>query len=145
MAIQVIKIDIGQPLSELSKEILATVEQGLDDVANAIRDDFLSTVSTWEEKPDFDIQKAEMARVIGTDSQIYAYVNSGTRVRYATMTPDFQAKTEPNVLTAKVGQGGLAYVNRLRPRPGIQARNYCGQVYRNRARNDSGKNQQGVK
>jgi len=54
----------------------------------------------------------------------YKFVVGGTKVRYATMTPDFESKTRPHALDSRPGAGGLLFVDTRRPRPGIEAREY---------------------
>lgn len=67
---------------------------------------------------------------VTTDSDIYRYLDEGTKVRYATMTNPFTAKTKVNSLKASRGRGGVAFVNRNRPRPGIKARGFIKLVWK---------------
>lgn len=55
------------------------IENTLDNVAKDIKVDFDVTTQTWNERPDFTIEKREGYRFIGTDNEIYGYVNFGTR------------------------------------------------------------------
>lgn len=121
---KIIAINEGTDFHSLGKEILAAVEQGLDQASLEALQDFEKTTETWMDKPAFDVQKETGQRTIGTDSQIYSYINDGTAVRYATMTPDFEAKTEPRVLGARAGSGGVLFVSRRVPKPGIRAREF---------------------
>lgn len=66
--------------------------------------------------------------VTTTDAR-YKYLDEGTKVRYATMSRDFRAKTKPNSLNASRGRGKLLFVNKRRPRPGIKARNFTKLVH----------------
>lgn len=59
-----------------------------------------------------------------TSDAVYGYLNDGTRIRYATMTPNFSPKTRPGRVNAVAGSGGLAYVSKKRPRPGIKPRKF---------------------
>jgi hypothetical protein len=52
----------------------------------------------------------------------WKWLDQGTRIRYATMTRGFRAKTTPRVISSKPGKGGLNYVSRRRPRKGIEKR-----------------------
>jgi hypothetical protein len=56
----------------------------------------------------------------------WIWVEGGTRVRYATLSHDWESKTQvPGSLGTNVaGRGKVLYVSRLYPRPGIQARNW---------------------
>lgn len=67
---------------------------------------------------------AGVAIQVTTDDKRFLFVDEGTKVRYATMTPDFIAKTKPKSLKAGKGRGGLLFVNKKKPRPGIKARGF---------------------
>jgi len=54
----------------------------------------------------------------------WLWLDLGTKVRYATMTPKFAAKTRTGQLNSWKGKGGLLFVNKKRPRPGIKARKF---------------------
>ena len=107
-----------------------------------VKKDFEKTAKTWNEKPKFEgevaVGRPAMGRYLAgkigittgvmlaviTTSPIYLYVDEGTRVRYATMTPDFQPKTIPNWIGSRKGRGGMLFISKKRPRPGIKARNF---------------------
>lgn len=86
------------------------------------------TVRTWRNKPVFtstiSTAGGNITSDTGTDNEIYGYVNNGTSVRYAVMTPDFVSKTEPNIVNSRSGSGGLSHFNFRNPRPGIVARRF---------------------
>lgn len=88
--------------------------------------------ATWDHKPQFEMvtnfSSNDIEVLLGTDDKIFGYLDRGTSVRYAVMTPDFQAKTTPGSLQSGRGRGGVVIVNRKRPRPGIKARDFSGQV-----------------
>jgi len=105
-------------------KILASLETGLDMAAEDIGIDFNVTTQTWKKRPTFLIEKLPLERRIYTTDKIYKFISRGTRVRYATMTPDFVAKTVPRSIRSRMGQGGVAMVNIKKPMPGIQARDY---------------------
>lgn len=67
---------------------------------------------------------------VWTDNEIFRFVNDGTSIRYATMTPDFIPKTTPGRLFSTPGRGGRAYINRKIPRAGIAARNFVDTAYK---------------
>lgn len=71
---------------------------------------------------------AGVAIQVTTDDKRFLFVDEGTKVRYATMTPDFIAKTKPKSLKAGKGRGGLLFVNKKKPRPGIKARGFTKMV-----------------
>jgi len=102
-----------------------------------VKASFTSSVSTWDHKPTFDKEVdtvggwGGLVRVTGTvstDDTVYGYINNGTSVRYATMTPNFKAKTKPGRISAGAGAGGVSYVLKSRPRPGIKARKFDEQI-----------------
>lgn len=100
--------------------------------------EYAKTYRTWEHKPDFEIRRAEISgnRIEGSTAiyegpsrdNPYPFIEKGTRVRYATMTPDFKAKTVPRVVSSGPGRGGLLYVSKKRPRPGIKAREFTEEI-----------------
>ena len=54
----------------------------------------------------------------------WLWLDQGTKVRYATMTPKFVPKTRGGQLNSWKGRGGMLFVNKKRPRPGIKARHF---------------------
>lgn len=107
------------------------IEKAVKAVALEIQKDFERTVATWKDKPDFEIETKTGAAASGIKITVtpdpekpYLFVDKGTKVRYATMSKDFEAKTDPNVIQAFPGKGKMLFVNKKRPRPGIKARNF---------------------
>lgn len=93
--------------------------------------DFKRTVATWKDKPKFNTVIKTGAAGGGVTITItpdpvtpYLFVDEGTKVRYATMSPDWKSKTEPNVVQAFPGKGKKLFVSKKHPRPGIKARNF---------------------
>jgi hypothetical protein len=105
-------------LSELRKPVKETVKK--------FREKFGRFVMTWDVLPVFDEEiREEFKKIIGeysSSNPILKYVVGGTRVRYATMTDDFDPKTAHRVLDSGPGRGGLLYVDTSQPRPGIVGR-----------------------
>lgn len=93
---------------------------------------FQSSTATWDHRPNFvvDVKRSGFGpafKVVGevyTEDEVYGYLNNGTSVRYATMTKNFSPKTKPGRISSGAGSGGLHYVSRSRPRPGIKARSW---------------------
>jgi hypothetical protein len=106
------------------RRLQRVIENTLNQSALAVKADFGVTVQTWSDKPQFKIERKEGERVISTDNLIYFFINNGTRVRYATMTKDFQAKTRAGFIGSGGGRGGVAFVSKRRPKPGIKARKF---------------------
>lgn len=98
--------------------------------------DFDKTVDTWDHKPifkssvavmkDFIVGHVRTAPIFGDKPPelIYYFINQGTKVRYAKMTPDFEPKTRVRVLDSFPGAGGLDSVDVRFPMPGIQGRKF---------------------
>jgi len=117
-------VTIGRDLFNTA-QVSRIIANTLEGVAKDIEIDFKVTTQTWGHKPGFKIQRpSNTVRIIGTGDDIYKYVSGGTRVRFATMTPDFKAKTRVGVIGSGAGRGGVAYIRRDRPRPGIKARKF---------------------
>jgi hypothetical protein len=91
---------------------------------------------TWSHQPAFNVSyfrdEDHYVVTVTTDDDIFRYVDEGTSVRYATMTPDFVPKTTPGSLNSGNGAGGVAFVSRKRPRPGIVARKVSELITHNR-------------
>jgi len=99
----------------------------------AVRRDYKKTTQTWHgDKPRFEqlvsLSGGGPTLVIevtgGHGADKWFWLDRGTKVRYATMSMNFRAKTRPGVLSSSGGRGGVLYVNRKRPRPGIKARKW---------------------
>ncbi len=107
-----------------TQQIIDAVERGLDRAAEEVKQDFEKTMATWEQPSYFLVAPRPFERRIVTPDPKYAWLNYGTAVRYATMTNPFSAKTEPGVIGSRAGVGGLLFVSRHHPRPGIIAREF---------------------
>lgn len=114
------------------KEILKSLRTSIEDTVEEADREFYRTYATFRHQPDFEQSFDENSRQIegvtettgdGDSDNPYPFVERGTSVRYATMTNDFVAKTQPGVLSAGSGRGEVLYVDKRRPRPGIKARN----------------------
>lgn len=103
-------------------------ERVIDNVINqtalAIHVDFNVTTKTWNKRPVFLIKRTKEGAQIYTTNLIYHFVSGGTRVRYATMTPDFRAKTRVEQIMSGAGRGGMMFISKKHPRPGIKARKF---------------------
>lgn len=77
-----------------------------------------------------DKSGAGIAILVTTEDNRYRFVDEGTKVRYATMTKNFIPKTRVKSLKAYKGRGGLLFVNKKKPKPGIKARGFTKIVQR---------------
>lgn len=111
-----------RPLS--AKQYLDAVEGALNASAKAVKVDFDVTTQTWNNRPDFTIESKPGERTVATTSKIYGYLNRGTKVRYALMSADFRPKTRTGYIGSNKGRGGMVFINKKRPRPGIEAREF---------------------
>ncbi len=111
---------------EISSQILTVMRREKTIVMRR----FNKITATWRHKPSFMVQEYlslgldDMSVTVSTDDEIYAYLNDGTEVRYATMTPGFISKTEPDWIGSRTGNGGLWFVSTYSPKPGIEARKW---------------------
>lgn len=102
--------------------------------AEIVKRSFERVTKTWsaDTKPTFVIRYGVRGDgyylEVSTDSDIFRWLNFGTSVRYATMTPDFSPKTSVRVIGSKRGKGRLAFVNKNKPKEGIEAREWIDEV-----------------
>jgi hypothetical protein len=93
--------------------------------AAIVQADFLIATESWGALPQTKINSPDNYTKEITASGIpFKFVNFGTKVRYAHMSGDFLAKSSPGSLAAAGGKGGVAFINKKRPLPGIEARHF---------------------
>ncbi len=121
---------IGNPRAFQSSIARNEFRKAAEELRSAMLDDFERTTATWEHKVKWE-SKVEVGASVGgikvavfTTDPIYKFIDKGTRVRYAVMSKDFKAKTEPNVILSTPGKGRRLFVSKKHPRPGIKARNF---------------------
>ena len=116
-----------------SRVYLTEIRRALNEEADIIKRMYARTVKTWNNKPLFvkeitlNQKKAELLVRLAKGrkaSKIYEYIDLGTKVRYATMTPGFKPKTSHRVIGSRGGSGGVLIISKKRPRPGIKAREF---------------------
>ncbi len=119
------KLTLIGEIPEFDKQkFVRVVGNFLDETARAMQADYYVTVKTWKHAVNFKIGKKKYSREIYTNDPPYFFVSGGTSVRYATMTPGFRAKSSPQMIRSRAGRGGVMYINKNRPRPGIVARQF---------------------
>lgn len=95
-----------------------------------ITQDMASAIDTWKHKSSIQFEKrmrlssASITVSISTNDAVFNYIEGGTDVRYATMTKDFRPKTHPGSLNSEKGRGGVNYIDKRIPRPGVEAREF---------------------
>lgn len=136
-----VKFTVVKPQPCDTNALFQALEEAAETVARGIRNDFDRTYATWEETiywtrregedstiPEFEQEVKREGDVIRaqvhTDHVLYFFLNDGTSVRYATMSDDFIPKTEPGLIGSGPGRGRPVYVDRNKPRPGIEARKW---------------------
>lgn len=123
-------------LKALEKAAIAKIKEIMKSELSTQKRILGGIVATWNHEVVFDVQYEEiggaMIYTISTDDEVFFYLDRGTSVRYATMTPDFLPKSKVRKLSSWPGQGGKKYVDRKRPRPGIQAREWMDELYTRR-------------
>ena len=101
------------------------IEAALDTLAEEAASDFRKTMQTWvSHKSDVYVEQKPYERTVYVRDQIYSYINFGTDVRRALLTPDWVSKTQPGVIGSGAGQGLVVAVKRSFNFPGIKARNF---------------------
>jgi hypothetical protein len=108
-------------------QLRADIRRANQNTARDIRRELEKTTQTWDHEVKFQqiTNVGEWAEVlIGTDDKIWKWLDQGTRVRYAHMTSDFEAKTTPDWVGSRPGKGGVAFIDTRHPLPGIKARNW---------------------
>lgn len=111
------------------KQIRGRLLRTLQLQGEAMKRDMLATTATWKNHHPMFVTRVRYA---GGNTSVEVYttdvtwgrLNSGTLVRYATMSKGFTPKTQPNVLSSGPGSGYKRYVSRSMPRPGITARKW---------------------
>ncbi|HUW94630.1 MAG TPA: hypothetical protein VMW58_02490 [Anaerolineae bacterium] len=91
-------------------------------LADRTKREFQKTHRTWQEqnptwRVEVRVDFTEIRWQVDTSHLIYYFLNNGTDVRYAAMTPGFQPKTKVRYIGSFPGQGGFSYL-RFNPPPG---------------------------
>lgn len=128
-----IKFLVISPKKLNTQVFKAALRNAVQKEIKAADKEFAKTYRTFRHKPDFKqsfdetpstIEGATLTSGEGSTDNPYPFVTKGTSVRYATMTPDFEAKTTPRIIDSRTGKGGIAYIDTRKPRPGIEAREF---------------------
>lgn len=86
------------------------------------------TVTTWKNPPRFYAVKTQQGFSIWASDKRWFWLDQGTKVRYATMTPGYTPKSKVGVFYSYQGAGRVAYVSKRRPHPGIEPRGWSSKV-----------------
>lgn len=111
------------------------------DQGKLFKKELAKTVETWQgDVPTFNINEVQSGdgisvEVVPVGSQEavnkWIYLDRGTSIRWAVMSPDWKSKTTPNMFQSGAGRGSVLIRGRgamtshgIAPRPGIDARNW---------------------
>lgn len=116
--------------------------------ADVLQDDFEKTTETWEHEVEFekevDYKPNGPEVLVGTDDEIYGYVNNGTRKDYPIPKAgpgllrfqwggkgSYTPKTTPKVIGSKPGgpSGPIVFMRQV-IHPGIEARHFDKEIQR---------------
>ena len=122
---------LGKPLYKPEK---MNINKLLADIGETAVNQFNITKRTFEEvDPTFEMEIEENKSVTvapedDRDGEIWGFLNNGTDVRHAVMTPEFEAQTRPGFLIGSQGRGGVGFISRDIILPGIEPRGWTGIV-----------------
>jgi hypothetical protein len=128
-----LKVIIPKSLALDLKRMQRAIENGLDASAKAAKVDFGVTTQTWQQQPEFSITETANGRAIGTDDEVYGYVNDGTRPHLIVAKGKALAfgvpsspKTAPRVIGSSAGSRGNTPVRvKFVRHPGTDAREFA--------------------
>lgn len=117
--------------------IYRELEKEAEAVSKEIEADFKKTVRTWNRKVKFirlvQVGNDQVAVLVGTDDEIYRYVDEGTRAHWIypkrkkalKFTSDYKAKTTPQIIDSQAGGafGDMVFSKSVR-HPGTKARQF---------------------
>jgi len=115
-------------VAAIQRELVAAVTKAIDEAEGYYED----VTATWDHDPDLERESGMSGNdyydQVGSDDDPMEFLDDGTSIRYATMTPDFEPKTHPRQLSSVPGVGGVAYINPHIPRPGIEGRFWTDEI-----------------
>lgn len=86
---------------------------------------FKISTGTWQSGGGFEINKKDTyTKEIATSEKPYIFINWGTTVRYAQLSPDWKSKSQPGQLPSGPGAGRVLFIDKSRPKPGIKPRRF---------------------
>jgi hypothetical protein len=114
--------------------------EAMEYIVDEFAESYRQSYKTWQHKPYFQSKVYSTSdEIIGmtwttgqpSKSNPYPWIERGTKVRYALLSPDWQSQTKPGKLVSSPGRGKVILVSRAHPRPGIKARNFTSIVKKN--------------
>lgn len=145
---------IGDPrfdLNSVTKRLRAALEEEALEHRKLLR----MTTATWEGvKPRFQSVTLIGPRELsistgpignGEGARKWRFLEGGTRIRWAVMSPGWRSKTRAGRLASRRGRGRVVIFGKrammrrnIRPRPGIEPRNWLAEVNKLRSRKFKG-------
>lgn len=115
-------------------ELARDIERDMDNAAYDAMSLYEDTTRTWSNRPNFYIRKVKNARIVGTKSKIFAYVDKGTKAHtikskraggVLRFKRGGKAKTRPGSLQSNRGIPGKQWVSsKIVRHPGTEARDF---------------------
>lgn len=123
---------LQQALKATEEQITLANELTAKDLERRALQLFKSTTKHWQHEVEFtsdiDFTSDGVSLIAGTDDQVYYWLDKGTSVRRAVMSPDWQSKTKPGSLQSGPGRGRVVFISKKINLPGIEARNFSGKI-----------------
>lgn len=119
---------------DIRRDIIKNIKRELKQEADTQVRKLKRLTDPWENvRPDFHYETDEDADgikvTVYTNNLIFYFLDQGTKVRFATMTPDFIPQTSPGSLHSSGKVGDLLFVSTKRPHPGIESRRFMETLY----------------
>lgn len=143
MSIKITKQRIKPTKKYNTEGIRKGMKAALDSAATRVKRDLKDITGTWHHSVNFQvtlrIAGEDASARITTDDDVFHFLNKGTKVRYALMSPDWRSKTKPGRMRSGSGGGRLILVSKRKPwrrsrkrwpRPGIKARGWMRDIQR---------------
>lgn len=139
MAIKFLNKGLAAKYQKLARQIPSIKDDTMMAIAEEAKKDFEKTTSTWKTKPEFVIDVRPRSYAIITDSDIYHFVDKGTRphkipvgeLGFLAFRGGYQAKTTPRVIQSQAGgaSGDYVYTTKTIDHPGTAAREFTTTIY----------------
>lgn len=125
-----------------SKDYLRAIDRAEKKTTNLMKRDFKATVRTWDHQVEFEVVEhttgSDHTITVGTDDDIYGYVNNGTEPHEITPKKSrflyfpggpYKAKTRVGIIGSRAGgTSGATVAARSVKHPGSKARNFTGVI-----------------
>jgi hypothetical protein len=118
----------------LGSVIKEETDNAVMEMAQEVKADFEKTVETWDEKPEFVVEKTASGAKVYTTDKVYRFLDKGTSVRRAVMPKGYRRKSMPGVIGSFQGNrdGTKIFVSKKITLPGIQPRKWSEMIQEKR-------------